>query len=170
MKKVIVLSALFFTVALTGKLFAQTQPADGSTLLSSVSDDSPYYKMAAMIREANLSAALSAPGGFTLFAPSNALFRNLPPGKLDSLEKDPGFLKGYIVKGKYTQKDIIKLLTVGKGKAKLATVDGRPLKLTLTAQSKLIVTDANGDTAQLIAFDQVEKNGVIDGINAVLTK
>src|SRR5882724_9594071 len=114
--------------------FAQTTPAPAT--LSGISDESDYYKFASLVRSANLNATLAAAGSYTVFAPHNAIFRNMAGGKLDSLTNDPVklamVLKAHIVKGKLTKADIIKKLGLGKGKATFTNLLGQTIKLTRT--------------------------------------
>jgi uncharacterized surface protein with fasciclin (FAS1) repeats len=166
------IALLIFTAfsVLINKSFAQSVPA--STALSGIGDESDYYKFASLVRKANLDATLTALGSYTVFAPDNVTFRNMSPGKLDSLTADPSkmamVLKTHIVKGKYPQAAIIKLLTVGKGKATLTNILGQPLKLARTKDNKLLITDVNGTQASFLGFDMKDPHGVIHGISNLL--
>lgn len=171
MKKVIVLFAVVFSINFTAnKVFAQTAPA--STVLSGIGDESLYYKFAALVRSANLDATLNALGSYTVLAPPNVLFRNMSPGKLDSLQNDPVklamVLKAHIIKGKYSKATIIKMMNANKAKLTLTNLLGQPLKLSLSKDSKLIVTDSNGIQAYFTAFDMPDPKAVIHGIDNVL--
>ncbi len=77
-------------------------------------------------------------------------------------------LKGHVVTGKYAKADIIKALNAGKGKATLTTIDGQTLTLSVTADKKLQLANAAGNTAQVVLYDLVGANGVVNGLNAVL--
>lgn len=151
--------------------FAQTAPA-ANTTLSGISDESDYYKFASLVRSANLDAVLKAAGTYTVFAPHNAIFRNMPGGKLDSLTGDPAklamVLKAHIIKGKFTKMDIIKKLGLGKGKTTFTNLLGQTLKLSRTKDNMLVLTDANGNQASFLKFDIMDPHGVIHGIDNVL--
>ncbi|WP_448699437.1 fasciclin domain-containing protein [Mucilaginibacter sp. AW1-3] len=155
------------SIGLTHPALAQTP-----TILTSVGDESDYYKIAALIRSAGIDADLKAAGAITVLAPPNVLFRNMDPGKLDSLQKDPVklamVLKAHIIKGKLTKADIIKKLSLGKGKATLTNLLGQPLKLSLGGDKALIVTDVKGNKAAFIKFDMMDPQGVLHGIDNVL--
>jgi uncharacterized surface protein with fasciclin (FAS1) repeats len=153
--------------------FAQTAPAAKSTALSSIGDESDYYKFASLVRSANLDDVLKAAGTYTVFAPHNVIFRNMPAGRLDSLTNDPvklaTVLKAHIVKGKFSKMDIIKKLGLGKGKATLTNLLGQPIKLSRTADNQLMLTDANGNKAFFLKFDAVtDAKSVVHGIDNVL--
>ena len=64
------------------------------------------------LQEAGLSDALEKDGPFTIFAPTDEAFENLPPGSMDLLLKDPsGYLTGmlfyHIVGGELTTDDMV---------------------------------------------------------------
>jgi len=151
--------------------FAQA-PAPASTALSGIGDESYYYKFATLVRSANLDATLAALGTYTVFAPHNIIFRNMSPGKLDSLTNDPAklamVLKAHIVKGKLTKMDIIKKLGLGKGKTTLTNILGQKLQLTRAKDNQLLLTDPNGNQAFFLNFDIMDPHGVIHGIDNVL--
>jgi uncharacterized surface protein with fasciclin (FAS1) repeats len=170
MKKLFILLLLAIASAgLNSRSYAQTSKA-----LSSIGDESDYYKFASMIRSANMDAALAALGTYTVFAPDNLLFREMGPTKLDSLTGDPAkmaaFLKAHIVKGKFTTAEISKKLELGKGKTTLINLLGQPLKLTRTKDNKLLITGNNITPAHFLAFDIKDPKGVVHGIDNVLVK
>ncbi len=169
MKKLLFLVLLSASITLNSvNGHAQT----ASTALSGISDESNYYKFASLVRSANMDATLAALGTYTVFAPDNVTFRNMAPGKLDSLTSDPAklttLLKAHIVKGKFTTTDIIKKLTLGKGKTTLTNLLGKPLFLSRTKDDKLLLKDSNGNEAHFLAFDIKDPHGVIQGIDNVL--
>ena len=131
-----------------------------------------YSTAAAAVKTAGLDTVLKAGGPYTIFAPNNAAFNKLPAGKLDSLTKDPvklsAFLKGHVVKGRYSKADIIKALTEGKGKATLTTIDDQSLALSVSPNKTLQLTNAAGVSAEVSLYDLIGTNGVVNGINAVL--
>lgn len=151
-----------------------TTPAPAPTVdVATVLSGNPDYSTAATaVKTANLESTLKTGGPYTIFAPNNAAFSNLPAGKLDSLMKDPAklatLLKGHVVTGHYTKADIIKALTAGKGKATLTTLDGQTLNLSVSPKSTLQLSNATGSTAEVTLFDMVGTNGVVNGINGVL--
>ncbi|QKJ28755.1 fasciclin domain-containing protein [Mucilaginibacter mali] len=166
MKKVFFLLVLATVAVGLSKTYAQ------STALKGIKDDSDFYKFATLVRQANMDATLNALGSFTMFAPDNTTFREMPGDKLDSIAADPAkltaLLKAHIVKGKFTTNEIIKKLTLGKGKTTLTNLLGQTLKLSRTPDNKLLITDANGDQVHFLAFDMPDAHGVIHGIDHLL--
>jgi uncharacterized surface protein with fasciclin (FAS1) repeats len=148
---------------------APVPTVDVATVLSGNPD---YTTAATAVKTANLESTLKTGGPYTIFAPNNAAFSNLPAGKLDSLMKDPvklaTLLKGHIVSGQYTKADIIKALTTGNGKATLTTLNRQTLNLSISPKRTLLLTNAAGSTAEVTLFDLARTNGVVNGINGVL--
>jgi len=141
---------------------------DAQATLANVGDLSTFV---AAIRAANLDVTLKGPGPFTVLAPDNAAFSNIPKSRLDSLMKDPvklgTLVKGHIISGRYDKAAFIKALTDGKGKATLKTIDGQTLNLSVK-DKKLAITDAQGNMVEVTSFDTPCTNGLVDGINGVL--
>ncbi|TWR25222.1 fasciclin domain-containing protein [Mucilaginibacter pallidiroseus] len=183
-RSIFLAAALAFTTFTASHVFAQTTdttktaaPATTTTtegasdVVGALASNPDYSTALAAVKTAKLDSTLKTGGPYTIFAPNNATFSNLPAGTLDALLKDPAklatVLKGHVVTGKYGKADIIKALNAGKGKATLTTIDGQPLTLSL-AGSKLQLTNASGSTAQVTLFDLIGANGIVNGINGVL--
>ena len=137
----------------TGAIFSETivdlaskDPANFSTLV-------------AAINAAGLVETLNGEGPFTVFAPTNAAFAELPAGVLDALllpeNKDvlTQILTYHVVPGQVMAADV----TDGD----VATVEGQSVTLS-TADGVTV----NG--AKVIQADVVTSNGVIHAIDAVL--
>lgn len=144
----------------------------GTDVVSKIGDDSNYAEFATLAKTANLQATLKALVSYTVFAPDNNAFRQLPFSTMDSLSKNPdalaAMLKAYIVKGKVTKAQIIAAVTAGKGKMKFTNILGQPLKLSVATGNKLILTDAKGNSAQIVSLDMMGTGSVLHGINAVM--
>jgi uncharacterized surface protein with fasciclin (FAS1) repeats len=186
-KSLLMIGAMVLLNFTASRVFAQVQdttkkttttttaPAatDGASDVVRALGSNPDYSTAlSAVKTAGLDSSLKTGGPYTIFAPNNAAFSGLPPAKLDSLMKDPTklatVLKGHVVTGKYAKADIIKALNAGKGKATLTTLDGQTLTLSVTADKKLQLADAKGDTAQVILYDLIGANGIVNGLNGVL--
>lgn len=151
--------------------FSQAKPA--GTPLSSIGDESIYYKFVSLVHSANLDATLTGLGTYTIFAPTNAVFRNMSSTRLDSITSNPAtlakILKTHIIKGKLTMTDISKKLAVGKGKITLTNILGQPLKLVHNSKTNQVtITDVNGHQAYFTDFDTKDPHAVIHGIDDVL--
>ncbi|MEZ4792115.1 MAG: fasciclin domain-containing protein [Gelidibacter sp.] len=132
-----------------------------------------HTTLVAAVKAADLVDVLSSDGPFTVFAPTNAAFDNLPKGTVETLLKPENkeqlqtILKYHVVAGKWNATDIAKLIKEGNGKAQIKTVSGG----TLTAWTKgnaIYVTDENGASAKVTIADVNQSNGVIHVVDAVL--
>ena len=109
---------------------------------------------------AGMDDALRATGPFTLFAPTDAAFEQLPPGKLDSLFEPSNkselasVLNYHVLKGRRSTQD------VGNWKA-AHTVNGQSAPVTKAAEKVTI------DGANITHADIQSSNGVIHAIDKV---
>jgi uncharacterized surface protein with fasciclin (FAS1) repeats len=125
------------------------------------------------VKAAGLVDTLEGAGPFTVFAPTNEAFAQLPPGTVDSLLKPENkgqlakVLTYHVVPGHLTTADLKNAVKDGGGEATLTTVEGEPL--TVTEKGKAFdITDSKGHTARITIADVLQSNGVIHVINKVL--
>ena len=113
------------------------------------------------IKAAGLVEALKSPGPFTVFAPTNAAFAQLPAGTVDDLLKP---------ENKEKLKQIL-LYHVHKGDAfhvaemktmDLSTMEGTPLKVVVSGDAAMV------GSAKVVRPDIECSNGVIHWIDTVL--
>ncbi|WP_371440198.1 fasciclin domain-containing protein [Olleya sp. ITB9] len=132
-----------------------------------------HTTLVAAVKAAELVDVLQSEGPFTVFAPTNAAFDKLPEGTVATLVMPENkmqlqtILKHHVVAGKWSAKNIAKMIKKGKGKAVIKTVSGG----TLTAWEKdgaVYVSDENGNSAQVTIADVNQSNGVIHVIDTVL--
>ncbi|MDP2876786.1 MAG: fasciclin domain-containing protein [Holophaga sp.] len=137
-----------------------TQPASRSKadIVDTAVSAGSFKTLAAALQAAGLVETLKGAGPFTVFAPTDEAFANLPAGTVEALLKDIPKLKAiltyHVVAGSVEAKDVVKL-------TKATTVNGQDV----------IVGTANGVTinnAKVIKADIQAKNGVIHVIDSVL--
>lgn len=149
-----------------------TAPTAAADVVGALNSNADYTTAAATVKAAGLESNLKTGGPYTIFAPNNNAFTKLPAGAQDSLMKDPAKLaavvKGHVVNGKYGKTEIIAGLKANKGKLKLATLDGQELTLSVSPTSTLMLSAANGATAEVVLFDLIGGNGIVNGLNNVL--
>ena len=132
-----------------------------------------HTTLVAAVKAAGLVDTLSGPGPFTVFAPTNAAFKKLPPGTVDTLLKPENkaqltsVLTYHVVPGTMTTSDIGAAIKAGGGQATLKTVQGGTLTATMKGK-KVFVTDAKGGSAQVTTANVMQSNGVIHVVNKVL--
>jgi uncharacterized surface protein with fasciclin (FAS1) repeats len=130
------------------------------TIVETAVADGRFTTLVAAVQAAKLDGALSGPGPFTVFAPTDDAFKNLPPGTVASLLKEPeGQLKQillyHVVDGKVMAADVVKLSSA-------KTLQGSNVNITVTNG----VVKINDATVKIT--DIQTKNGVIHVIDKVL--
>jgi uncharacterized surface protein with fasciclin (FAS1) repeats len=122
-----------------------------------VSNDN-FTTLVAAVQAAGLVEALQSPGPFTVFAPVDAAFANLPPGTVQTLVQNPPqlarILKFHVVSGKLTQADLAKVSSVESLEGSLI-----PINCKDTFEVK---------NATVVAADIEADNGIIHVIDRVI--
>jgi len=101
---------------------------------------SSYSTLAAALRAAGLNTALAGPGPFTVFAPSDVAFGQLPPGTVETLLQPANraqltrILTYHVVPGRITSFD----LQPGQS-ATLTTLAGLPLRVQVGSDGSIRV-------------------------------
>ena len=132
-----------------------------------------HTTLVAAVKAAGLVPTLESKGPFTVFAPTNAAFKKLPDGTVDTLLKPENkkmlteVLTYHVVAGRLSAKDLMEKVKAGGGKAMLKTVEGADLTFEMK-DGKLWVIDAKGDTAQVTIRNVMQSNGVIHVIDTVM--
>lgn len=132
-----------------------------------------HTTLVAAVKAAGLVDTLKGPGPFTVFAPTDAAFKALPAGTVDTLlkpenkDKLSGLLTYHVVPGKLDAATLASQIKAGGGKAQLKSVAGG----TLTAGMKgkaVTVTDEKGNVGTVSIADVMQSNGVIHVVDKVL--
>ena len=132
-----------------------------------------HTTLVAAVKAAGLVETLEGPGPFTVFAPTNEAFDQLPKGTVDNLLKPENkdklttVLTYHVVPGKYDEKALLELIKAHHGMAKLKTVEGKELGFMRRGKSIWVVDD-HGQKAMITIPDVYQSNGVIHVINRVL--
>jgi uncharacterized surface protein with fasciclin (FAS1) repeats len=132
-----------------------------------------HTTLVAAVKAAGLVPTLESKGPFTVFAPTNEAFKQLPAGTVDTLlkpenkDKLKGILTYHVIPGRLTAQDLKAKIKEGNGKAEIKTVEGD--KLTFEDKGgKVTVTDEKGDTADITIANVMQSNGVIHVIDKVM--
>ncbi len=133
-----------------------------------------HTTLVAAVKAAGLVETLKGKGPFTVFAPVNDAFENLPAGTVETLLKPENkakltaVLTYHVVAGKFDHAAIAKAIKAGKGTATLKTVQGGTLTATMNGPMNVVVKDESGNTANVTTYDVVQSNGVIHVLDRVL--
>lgn len=129
-------------------------------LVDTVAANDSFKIFSQAIDKASLSDTLRGPGPFTVFAPTDAAFEQLPDGKLEHLfkpenkEELAGVLSYHVLKGHKSSAEIKKW-----NAAKM--IQGQSVPITLADGTVRI------DGAKVVVADVASSNGVIHGIDKV---
>src|SRR5712692_944960 len=120
------------------------------------------------VQTAGLGDTLSGQGPFTVFAPTDTAFKNLPIGTLDALLKDPQKLKNiltyHVIDHKMTSTEVNSMTSDGRT-PNVTTVQGSPV--ILKTQGTFVKSTYVND-AKVLKSDIESTNGVIHVIDKVL--
>lgn len=142
-------------------------------IIENASNSKDHTTLVAAVKQADLVETLQGDGPFTVFAPTNAAFDKLPKEALADLMKDENkdklkkVLTYHVVPGKQDAESIGKMITDGKGKAMIKTVQGEELTASMDGD-KVILTDAKGGKATVTTANVMQSNGVIHVVDSVL--
>src|SRR6185503_14086647 len=112
-------------------------------------------------------------GPFTVFAPVNAAFSDLPAGAVENLLKPENkgtltsVLTYHVIPGRLNLAALQRQIKAGKGKAEIKTVQGETLTFMMNGDN-LTVGDARGNWANITITNVNQSNGVIHVIDRVL--
>ena len=132
-----------------------------------------HTTLVAAVKAAGLVDTLKSAGPFTVFAPTNAAFADLPAGTVDTLLKpeNKGMLTGiltyHVVPGRVDAAALTKMILDGNGSTTFKTVAGGMLTAK-SAGGKVMITDDGGGSAKVTIADVNQSNGVIHVIDKVL--
>lgn len=136
----------------------ETDEEDNETIVDAA-EAAGYTTFASLVRDAGLEDVLNEEGPYTVFAPTNDAFDDLPEGMLDDLREDEErlteLLNNHIVDGEYMAADL-------GDTTSLTSVEDGTLTVNATDNEVLI-----GD-ATVVEPDIIASNGVIHGIDEVL--
>ena len=133
-----------------------------------------HTTLVAAVKAADLVATLQSKGPFTVFAPVNDAFENLPEGTVATLLKPENkatlakVLTYHVVAGRMDFEAISKAIKAGKGTAILKTVSGGTLMAMMNGSRNIVLKDENGGTANISTYDVYQSNGVIHVLDAVV--
>ena len=143
------------------------------TIVANAMNSADHTTLVAAVKAAGLVETLNGKGPFTVFAPTNDAFAQLPAGTVDMLLQPQNkamltrILTYHVVAGKWDAKALARLIRKGNGQARLKTVSGGTLTAMMNGNN-IVVRDEKGGTATVTIADVYQSNGVIHVVNAVL--
>jgi uncharacterized surface protein with fasciclin (FAS1) repeats len=115
-----------------------------------------FSTLVAAVQAAGLVEALQGAGPFTVFAPNDDAFANLPPGTVQTLVQNPPqlarILKFHVVAGHYTQADLSQVTS-------LQSLEGSPIPVNGAAgevkNATVLMADVEADNGIIHVIDRV---------------
>lgn len=144
-----------------------------STIAANLAVSPNHKSLTAALTQAGLAQSLSGAGPFTVFAPTDAAFTQVPPVTRDGWMRPAqkavlaGVLNYHIVPCKLTAADLSAKIAAGGGKAVLKTASGQDLAATKNGNA-ILLTSSSGNKATVTAADLTQSNGVVHVVDAVL--
>ncbi len=161
MKKItsrLILCALGFFLVTTMMGFARSNKMD---LVQVAMSNDEFTTLVTALSSSDLIEELQQAGPFTIFAPTNEAFGNLPEATLQQLLNNPDQMKQvlqyHIVQGEIMSSDI------QEGQTEVQTLQGD--SLTINKDDSSVKINGNAEVTQA---DIMADNGVIHAINTVL--
>jgi uncharacterized surface protein with fasciclin (FAS1) repeats len=182
MKKIKIMFGLMLTLMVSSVGYAQMEKTimvggaamyPSKNIVENAVNSKDHTTLVAAVKAAGLVETLQSAGPFTVFAPTNAAFGMLPAGTVDNLVKPEnkntltGILTYHVVAGKWSAKEIAKLIKEGNGTAEIKTVAGGKLWAMMDGKA-VILKDEAGNKATVSIADVNQSNGVIHVIDRVL--
>jgi uncharacterized surface protein with fasciclin (FAS1) repeats len=133
-----------------------------------------HTTLVAAVQAAGLVETLKGQGPFTVFAPTNDAFENLPAGTVEKLLEPASkpvltrVLTYHVVPGRLDAAELRARIRKGGGKAPLRTVSGGTLWATMNGPSNIVLEDETGQTAHIATYDVTQSNGVIHVLDRVV--
>ncbi len=162
-----------FAVAATDPMVGGAAMYPSWNIVQNAVNSKDHTTLVAAVKAAGLVDTLEGPGPFTVFAPTNEAFAELPAGTVDTLLKPENkamlvkVLTYHVVPGRLDTMKLDAWIKKGGGKAELKTVEGDTL--TVMGHGKTLrVTDDKGNTANITIANVYQKNGVILVVDKVL--
>lgn len=158
---------------------AQTTTVGGESMYSqkdivtNAVNSKDHTTLVAAVQAAGLVETLKSAGPFTVFAPVNDAFENLPAGTVETLlkpenkQKLSAVLTYHVLSGTYDFDAIAKLIKEGKGQATLTTVEGSTLTAMMNGKHNIQLKDESGNLINISVYDVYQSNGVIHVIDKV---
>lgn len=182
MKKNVIFAAMTaLTFLCIGTITAQTTVMVGGEamypkkdIIDNAVNSKDHTTLVAAVKAAGLVETLKGKGPFTVFAPVNNAFEDLPEGTVETLLKPESkatltkVLTYHVVAGNMDFKAIAAAITKGKGKATLKTVSGGTLTAMMNGVHNIQLKDESGNVANISTYDVTQSNGVIHVIDRVL--
>ncbi|MEM7572668.1 MAG: fasciclin domain-containing protein [Bacteroidota bacterium] len=165
----------FFLLALASiALFVpQSAQAQNQNLVEVAVSNDNFSTLVAAVKAADLVETLSGEGPFTVFAPTNDAFSDLPNGLVEALLQPENksvlqqILTYHVVPGKLLAADVAQGISANNGMLTATTASGGDFTV-MRAWEDIRIQDGQNNMANIVATDIIGTNGVIHIIDRVI--
>lgn len=183
MKKTMHLAALLLSLTMlttAAKSQSKTVMVGGAAMyptkniVENAMNSKDHTTLVAAVKAAGLVETLKMDGPFTVFAPTNKAFENLPAGTVENLLKPENkamltsILTYHVIAGKIDAATLMEWIRKNGGTYTARTVQGGELTFMLDSNNNIWLVDEKGNKARITIRDVFQKNGVIHVIDTVL--
>ena len=181
MKKTILSLIIAIGFAFSSQAFAQNTVMVGGEAMYPKKDiidnavkSKDHTTLVAAVKAAGLVDVLKGAGPFTVFAPTNEAFTNLPAGTVETLLKPENketltkILTYHVVAGNIDAEKIMMGIKDGNGTYEMTTVSGGKLWAMMNGPKNITIKDEKGNVANISTYDVMQSNGVIHVVDKVL--
>ena len=144
------------------------------TIVEVAQNNPDFSTLVSAVTSADLGATLSGTGPYTVFAPTNAAFEEVPQATRDELMSPAGqqdlanILTYHVVEGNVDAAALAQAIQdAGADGYTITTVNGGTLTAMMDGDN-VVLRDAAGNTATVTQTDVEASNGVIHAIDTVL--
>jgi uncharacterized surface protein with fasciclin (FAS1) repeats len=143
------------------------------TIVQNAVNSKDHTTLVRAVQAAGLTDTLASAGPYTVFAPTDAAFDQLPPRTMETLLHPENkslltnILTYHVVPGSRTSAQIAADIRAGGGTATYMTVSGQRLRARMEGNA-IIVSDAKGNRSRVTQGDVMQSNGVLHVVDAVL--
>lgn len=161
MKKFIATLAVAAVTSSTAFAYGESEEVTQNDIVDTAIAAGSFNTLVAAVQAADLVDVLKSEGPFTVFAPTDEAFSQLPEGTLESLLEPENkatlqaILTYHVVAGKVLAADVV-------GLSSAETVQGQAITIGVSDEGVTV------DNASVIATDIETSNGVIHVIDAVI--
>lgn len=149
------------------------QDMSDKNLVEIAAGNENFTTLVAAIKAAGLVETLAGEGPFTVFAPTDEAFNNLPDGLVAALVKPENkailqkILTYHVVPAKLMASDVVAGITGNNGMLSATTASGGKFSV-MQDMGKVKIKDAQGNVATVVATDIAGSNGVIHVIDRII--
>lgn len=150
---------------------------DGNMNLAEVAMASPNHStLVSALQSSGMVVKLESDGPYTIFAPTNNAFNNLPKGMIENLmkpknkERLEAVLSYHIVPGNLDTSKLKDLIKNNNNKYQLETANKGKLMAMMNDNGNVVLKDGTGKEIHIVAADMNGSNGVIHSVDAVMMR